>query len=196
LGVAFDSQDGGTPIDPNEAEGLIPSLSTQQELNEFELLNIEEAIRWAASNRQVRTNLLSSGTLQLLHRKMFDKTWRWAGRFRTTQKSIGIEAYRIGMEVENLTENVKAWLEHATYPPDEVAARFHHRLVSIHPFPNGNGRHARLATDLLCETQGGRRFPWGSGRLVTSGGARESYIAALQQADRHEFGPLIAFVRS
>jgi len=185
-----------TPIDPNEAEGLIPSISTQDELNEFEERNIAQASAWAISSRKLRKELLTIDGLTLLHSRMFHRTWRWAGKFRTTQKSIGIEAFRITTELTNLCADVQTWRTHATYSPDEIAARFHHRLVSIHPFPNGNGRHARLAADLLIRQLGGKRFSWGSSAtLTTADGNRTAYVAALQAADRHDLGPLIAFAR-
>lgn len=192
----FDPVHGQTPLDPDEAEGLVPALSTQQELNQFEAQNILEALLWARSSRAIRKQLLSVDTLKQLHRRMFDQTWKWAGRFRLTQKSIGVEAYRISTELTNLVEDVKVWIEFATYSTEEIAVRFHHRLVQIHPFPNGNGRHARLATDLLCEQLSIPLFTWGSGDLIRDSDVRRSYIQALQSADAHDYSLLMAFVRS
>lgn len=185
-----------TPLDPNESEGLIPSLATQAELNEFETLNIAEAFDWAERNRRFRRELLEPGSLERLHRRMFDKIWRWAGRLRTTQKSIGVESYRIASELRGLTEDTKIWLRYGTYPPDEIGVRFHHRLVWIHPFANGNGRHARLATDLLLVHQGWEPFTWGSRDLGSMSEVRRAYIAALRAADDHDFAPLLEFVRT
>ncbi len=192
--IAFQRSEGATPIDLDEAQGLIPNLSTQVELNEFELLNIAEAVRWAAKNRQIRTELLAAETLRRLHREMFGKTWRWAGSYRLTQKTIGVEAYRISSEVKYLLDDVKYWIENSTYEPVEIAARFHHRLVLIHAFPNGNGRHARLATDLLCEQLGWPKSTWGASDLVEIGPARTRYLQALRVADTHDLAPLIAFL--
>lgn len=127
---------------------------------------------------------------------MFGQTWKWAGSFRLTQKSIGVEAERISTELHNLLEDVKWWLDFASYEPREIAARFHHRLVSIHLFPNGNGRHARLATDLLCRREGWQMPSWGASDLVRPGDARSRYIAALKSADGHDIQPLIAFMWS
>jgi Fic-DOC domain mobile mystery protein B len=193
--IKFDLPEGATVIDPNEAVGLIPALSTQAELNEFEALNIAEAMDWAERSRQIRNGLLDRETLRLLHKRMFDKTWKWAGKYRQTQKSIGVEAWRISTEIENLLNDVKCWRDYATYEPDEICVRFHHRLVSIHPFPNGNGRHARLAADLLVKTLGREPFSWGSGNLVASTDIRRQYIAALRCADQHDISPLIQFSR-
>lgn len=196
MGLDFEYPDGATPLDPDEAEGLIPPLTTRQELNEFEFLNISEAERWARKSRKIKAHLLSIETLQELHRRMFGETWKWAGRFRWTQKSIGVEAFQISMKLQQLVDDVEYWIAHQTYVPQEIAARFHHRLVSTHPFPNGNGRHARLATDLLAANQGWPPLTWGSANLVTSGPVREKYIQALRMADGGDFALLVQFVRS
>jgi Fic-DOC domain mobile mystery protein B len=185
---------GNTPLDPTEAEGLIPSISTQAELNSAELRNIFAARRWANRNREIESNLLHPATLRLLHKMMFDQTWTWAGKFRMTQKSIGIEAFRISTELKILCDDTRTWIEMESYKKDEIAVRFHHRLILIHAFPNGNGRHARLATDLLCAKLEILAFTWGSGLPYNE--VRATYISALQEADRHDLQPLIAFVRS
>lgn len=194
--MRFEWPEGATPLDPDESEGLIPSLTLKAELDEYEAINIAQAVRWASRSRAVRSELLRTQTLQDIHRRMFDRTWRWAGRLRQTQKSIGVESYRISTEVRNLCEDTKTWIEFGAYPPDEIAVRFHHRLVSIHPFANGNGCHARLATDLLCRNQGWPLFTWGSNDIGAVGAVRRRYIAALQAADRHDLAPLLDFVRT
>lgn len=131
-----------------------------------------------------------------LHRRMFGRVWRWAGKPRTTERNIGIDAYRIGMELRQLLDDARYWVSHETYSPDELALRFHHRLVQIHPFPNGNGRHARLAADLLAVRLGQPRFTWGSTNLVEAHATRRAYIDALRAADGHDLGLLFAFARS
>lgn len=196
MGIAFEYPEGATPIDPEEAEGLIPSLSTQGELNEFEATNIAEATAWVERSKNIKRNLLDLEILRVLHKRMFDKTWRWAGCYRTTQKNIGCDASQISTKTMNLINDVKCWMKLQTYPPDEIAARFHHRLVSIHAFPNGNGRHARLATDLLCEMLGLKPMTWGSANLVARGNARTNYLSALRSADKHDMAPLISFMRT
>lgn len=193
--MKFEVPYGATPLDPNELEGLIPWLSTQAELNEFEALNIFDGLDWAERSHRMRSGLLETGALELLHKRMFDRTWRWAGKYRTTQKSIGVESYRISSELHGLRENTKLWIQQETYSPDEIGARFHHRLVWIHPFANGNGRHARLATDLLLRRQRWDSFTWGSRDLGPMSEVRQNYIQALRAADAHDFGPLLAFVR-
>ena len=127
---------------------------------------------------------------------MFGNVWRWAGEYRTTDKNIGVDAYRIPVVLRQLIDDCRYWIENSTYPPDEIAARFHHRLVAIHCFPNGNGRHARLATDLLLMSIEREPFSWGSRYLVKDEEARNKYIASLRVADDHDIGPLLDFVRS
>jgi Fic-DOC domain mobile mystery protein B len=131
-----------------------------------------------------------------LHRRMLGDVWRWAGQFRSTERNNGTAPYRILMELHELLDDVRAWVEHRAYAPDEIAVRLHHRLVKIHPFANGNGRHARLMADLLIMQSGGDRFTWGSASLQDAGEVRRRYIEALKAADRHDVWPLLAFARS
>lgn len=120
---------------------------------------------------------------------MFGNVWRWAGQYRTTARNIGVEAYQIAMDVQQVIGDARCWVEHATYPPDEIAVRFSHRLVAIHPFPNGNGRFSRLAGDLLARQLGQPPFTWGRPNLVNAGESRAQYIKALRAADNHDIGP-------
>jgi len=144
--------------------------------------------------------MLSAGFVTRLHERMFGDVWKWAGTWRTTvrnaARNIGVDAYRIGMDVAAGLDDVRYWVENTTYPPDETAVRLHHRLVAIHPFPNGNGRHSRLMADLLVERLGGTPFIWGGRSLADPGELRRRYIAALRAADNYNTGPLLAFARS
>jgi Fic-DOC domain mobile mystery protein B len=140
--------------------------------------------------------MLSEDFIRALHKRMFGDVWEWAGTFRTTERNIGVGAYRIGAELAGLLSDVRYWIEHETYQPDELAIRFHHRLVAIHPFPNRNGRHARLAADLLIERPGGERFSWGGGGLGDVGELRARYVTALRAADNHDIAPLMEFART
>jgi Fic-DOC domain mobile mystery protein B len=162
-------------------------------LNESEQINIGEALRWADSRRR---DILDRNFLSNLHQRMFGDVWRWAGQYRTTARAIGVEAYRIAMDVQQAIDDARYWVEHATYPPDEIAVRFSHRLVAIHPFPNGNGRFSRLVGDLLARQLGQPPFTWGSVTLVNAGEARARYVEALQAADNHDIRPLLTFARS
>ena len=186
--------DGGTELTEEEREGLIPSYITlRSELNEAEQANLLEAEEWAFARKR---DLLEEEFLNNLHKRMYGNVWRWAGRYRTSGKNVGIDAYRIPTELRQLLDDCRYWIENGTYGPDEIAVRFHHRIVSIHCYPNGNGRHARLAADLLLKSMGHERFSWGGENLVDVGETRERYIAALQAADEHDIGPLLEFVRS
>lgn len=186
--------DGRTELTEEEREGLIPSYITlRSELNEAEQANILDAEEWAFARKRY---LLEEGFLNNLHKRMYGNVWRWAGRYRTSGKNIGIEAYRIPTELRQLLDDCRYWIKNRTYEPDEIAVRFHHRMVSIHCYPNGNGRHARLAADLLLKSMGQERFSWGGENLVDVGETRKHYIAALQAADEHDIGPLLEFVRS
>ena len=197
--VNLDYPPGATPLDADELASLIPGhLSTQAELNEWEQLNIGEGDKWA---RKQRKDILSETFLRQLHRQMFGETWKWAGEFRKSDKNIGVDWLYIGVELKKLLDDVRYQIEHATFPADEIAIRFHHRLVAIHAFPNGNGRHARMMADLLIERLGQPHFSWGgrrmaSGNLTDATPIRRDYIAALQAADARDMAALLAFARS
>lgn len=186
---------GATPLDPDTLEGLLPDLTTQVELNEFEERNIYEAVRWVFGRPAHRRDILTDKALRDLHRRMFDRTWQWAGTYRVRETNIGIAPFQIPTAVRNLCLDVREQIAHDAYPPIELTARFHHSLVSIHLFPNGNGRHARLAADCLCLERGWPVLSWGAESLTAAGAARREYIAALREADAHDFGRLIRFVR-
>jgi len=194
----FQEPEDATPLEPQEREGLLQTWITHRnDLNEAEQENIVEGAAWARARRRVPLErMLSEGFVRTLHKRMFGEVWEWAGTFRTTERNIGIQAYRIGMELASLIGDIRYWIEHETFPPDEIAIRFHHRLVAIHPFPNGNGRHARLTADLLIEQLGGEPFNWGSGNPVDVGELRARYVAALRAADNHDIGPLLEFARN
>jgi Fic-DOC domain mobile mystery protein B len=186
---------GATPLNADEASGLIPDhITTQDALNEWEQQNILDGLNWAL--KQHKRELLDDLFVRDLHKKMFDKTWKWAGTYRRSNKNIGIEWQMIPVELRNLFADVSFQIEHNSFPPDELATRFHHRLVAIHPFPNGNGRHARMMADLLIQRLGGEPFSWGGRSLVQHGDERERYIAALQAADKEDYTLLMEFVRS
>lgn len=191
----FDYPPGATPLDPDEAAGLMPAhIANHGQLNEWEMANILEGERWAFG--RPHADLLSNDFVCRLHKRMFGNTWRWAGKFRTTEKNIGVDPLQIPVALRDLNADVAVQLQHGSYPLDEIAARYSHRLVAIHPFANGNGRLSRTIADLLLVQQGAQRFSWGAADLVAAGDVRERYIAALRAADGRDYGPLLAFVRS
>ena len=191
----FDGDDeANTPFAAEEREQLIPTyISTRAELNEAEQVNITRALRWAPRARAF--DLFNDAQLRELHRRMFEDVWKWAGLYRTTPRNIGIEAYRIPTEVRQLGDDARYWADNEVFPADECAIRFSHRLVSIHPFPNGNGRHSRIAADLIVTRLGRPVFSWGEATLVDAGETRKQYVAALQAADAGEIEPLLGFAR-
>jgi Fic-DOC domain mobile mystery protein B len=189
-----EDDDANTPLDAEEREQLIPSYITlRRELNEAEQVNIAAAAKWLSSRRR---DVLDEKFLRELHKRMFGQVWRWAGRYRTTPRNIGVDAYRIGMDVAQAIDDTRFWVANNTFPPDEIAVRFSHRLVAIHPFPNGNGRFSRMVGDLIAMQLGQPRFSWGSQSLVDTNATRAAYVAALRAADAHDLAPLIAFARS
>lgn len=186
--------DGSTPLADEEREGLKPSyITTRGDLNAAEQQNILKAQQWALKRK---ASVLSRAYLNDLHGRMYGDVWAWAGTYRRTEKNIGVDPIRIQTDLQELLDNVSYWIEHTTFTPDEIAARFHHKLVFIHLYPNGNGRHARMAADILLKEMGAKPFTWGSANLTDPNETRIKYIAALRVADGNDVGPLLAFVRS
>jgi Fic-DOC domain mobile mystery protein B len=195
--IEFETPEGATPLEPEELEQLIsPHITTMAQLNEAEQLNIAAASLWAHSRR--RTNVLTIVFAQLLHKRMFDDVWRWAGDFRQRAANIGgVEAYEIAARLHGLFEDCRYWMDENVYGQDEIAARLHHRLTVVHAFPNGNGRHARLMTDVFLRNIDCAPFSWGRGAdLVHQGDVRTMYMEALRAADNHDIRPLMDFARS
>jgi Fic-DOC domain mobile mystery protein B len=190
----FEQPDDATPLTHDERLELIPAhVAFRNELNEAEQENIARAQDWALARKR---DPLTEKFTRDLHKRMLGDVWKWAGKFRKSERNLGIAFYEIPTALRQLLDDAKTWIEFGSYPPDEIAVRFHHRLVAIHPFPNGNGRHARLMADLLVMHLGQERFSWGRASLRDAGAMRQTYIAALKAADSHNIGPLLAFARS
>lgn len=195
MGLELQYFEGQTPIEEDEKEGLlIKTISTRGELDEFEQQNIEDAVEWTLTRQFKVENILQESFILDVHKRMFGNVWKWAGSYRTSNKNLGVDKYQIPFELMNLLDDCKYWIEHNTYEYDELAIRFKHRLVSIHPFANGNGRHSRLCADILISHGLGRSiFTWGRTTLTKKGEARKKYLQALHQADRGNYLPLIKF---
>jgi Fic-DOC domain mobile mystery protein B len=198
MGLEINYIDGQTPLSEEEKEGLkIPTITTREELDEFEQLNIEKAIQWTFGKKVKAQDLLSEKFIKNLHKRMYGEVWTWAGSFRNSEKNIGIKSYLIPVQLKQLLDDTLFWYEYNTFSPIEIAIRFKHELVSIHCFPNGNGRHSRLMADLIMEKLFGERFlSWGSSNLVNVTDKRKEYIKALKQADKQKIKPLISFAES
>lgn len=197
MGLELEYIDSQTAIDEDEKEGLlIRSISTRAELDEFEQQNIERAIVWTMKKHFEIKEILTESFVRKLHKKMFDQTWRWAGEFRKSNKNIGVDKFQIGIELKYLLDDCKFWVENKSFSEDEIAIRFKHRMVHIHPFPNGNGRHSRLIADVLIEHGFAKPvFSWGSDNLSPQSNIRSEYLNALFEADEENYTSLIKFAR-
>jgi Fic-DOC domain mobile mystery protein B len=187
--------DGATPLDPDEREGLkFRHVTMRGELDQLEQANIESGLMWLARRR--KGDVLTDPFIRQLHRHLFGAVWTWAGKFRLTEKNIGVEPAQIAVQLRMLLDDARLWSEAGTFAPLEAAARFHHRLVLIHPFANGNGRHARIAADVyLEECFGHPPIDWAAGQdLQRTNERRTLYIAALRAADGGDYAPLLSFV--
>ena len=188
--------DGATPLDESETFGLKQFwISNRDQLNELEFANISRALADRYWHRLSTSEILGDLVLRQLHKAMFSNVWEWAGKYRTTEKNIGCDSREISVRVRELCQSAKLWFN-GGMPIDEAGCKFHFDLVAIHPFANGNGRHARAATNLLLESVGSTPFAWGRTELLTPSETRSTYISALRAADRGDLGPLLAFVRT
>jgi Fic-DOC domain mobile mystery protein B len=190
-----DYPDGATPLDPNELDGLkFKHVSTRGELDQLEQAGIIEGLKWL--DKQKNPDVLSESFVLELHKRLFGSVWKWAGTFRRTEKNIGVDPVQVAIQLRQLLDDARYWVEHGTYSPKELAARFHHKLVFIHPFPNGNGRHARIMADaILTKLLNEPAIDWAGGyRLEAMNERREQYIAALRAADGHDMSGLLEFV--
>jgi Fic-DOC domain mobile mystery protein B len=184
---------GTTPLDPGEVDGLLPAwVTTREDLNRAEAAGIARAVAQSRWYRMSRSDLLDDLEVRRLHRAMFQDVWAWAGKYRTTERNIGIRPDAISVAVVDLMKDSSLWFENGS--TDENGARLHHQLVVIHPFPNGNGRLARAFTDLVLLSSGMSAFTWGS--LRARGDVRREYLQALRRADAGDLEPLIEFVRT
>ncbi|NUM72333.1 MAG: mobile mystery protein B [Ignavibacteriaceae bacterium] len=197
MGLDPDYSAGNTPLDDDEKSGLlIKTITTRGELDEFEQIGIDRAINWLYGKRFDYKSIVSEEFIKNLHKIMFRDIWEWAGEYRRSNKNIGSDKFLIPSEIRILIEDVIFWIENNTFTPDETSVRFSHRLVKIHPFANGNGRHSRLMGDILINKHFALPvFSWGSGALLREGDLRKLYITSLRCADNLDYTPLIQFAR-
>jgi Fic-DOC domain mobile mystery protein B len=197
MGLEFNYAAGQTALSEEEKEGLkIKSITTQGELDEFEQLNIEKAIEWTIHTNLKPEKILTEKFVKDLHKKMYGDVWKWAGEFRKTDKNIGIKWTLIGLELKKLIDDTKYWIKNETYSPEEISIRFKHRIVAIHCFPNGNGRHSRVLADIIIESIFGKEpFSWHKSNMVKDDKIREEYITVLKKADNGNIIPLIKFAK-
>jgi Fic-DOC domain mobile mystery protein B len=198
MGLEIEYIDGQTPLSEEEKEDLlIPTITTHKELNEFEQKNIEDALQWILSNKFKLETILSEKFILNIHKRMFSDVWAWAGKFRKSNKNLGDEWWKVPIELRKLIDDTKYWISDKVYSEDEIAIRFKHRLVSIHCFANGNGRHSRLMADILVENVFNQNaFNWGSENLSADGENRKLYLTAIKAADKNDYKQLLNFARS
>ena len=193
--MMFEEPEGATPLSPDDMAGLkFAHITTRDELNQLEQSNIAQGFMWLGRRRG--GGILDSTFVKTLHTRLFGDVWGWAGVFRLRGMNIGIEPHLIPEQLHMLLGNARYWAEEDIYSPLEAAARFHHRMVEIHLFTNGNGRHSRIATDIYLNDYFDHPvIDWEAGYdLQTQNERRDNYINALRQADRNEFNLLLEFV--
>lgn len=190
---------GATPLPPDDANGLIPKhIATRGQLDQFESRNIQQGLLWAMKTKRTPSDILNIDFCLKLHKQMFNKSWSWAGQFRKYEVNIGnIPPEIVAVQLKKLCDDAKAWIEFSSYPLDEIAIRLHHRMVYIHPFPNGNGRHSRIMADLLLKALGQPLFTWGNkANLTLQSQSRVDYLAALRLADKGDLSALLDYART
>ena len=191
--VFTEESDDTTCLTAEEREDLIPSwITLRAELNELEALGLVASQKWLLKSKP--KEILSEDFIRKLHKKMFGEVWKWAGKFRITEKNIGVAPYDIAFQLKLLLDDLNFWITNKVFAPVEIVARFHHRLVFVHPFPNGNGRLSRAMADLLAERLGEKRSTWGESDLQQMSEIRYRYISALREADCGNYEKLIKFV--
>jgi len=196
MGLDLTYKVGQTPIDEDEKEGLlIPTVTSQEELNEFEQLNIEKAIEYYLLRRKFKKEIILTQEFILrVHKQMFGDVWKWAGTLRNSNKNIGVDRFQISIRLKQLIDNCIFWIDHKTFSEEEIAIRFKHELVAIHIFSNGNGRHSRLMGDIIMKQVFKKpSFTWGSKKLASNNDNRKLYIKSLKKADQGDFKDLISF---
>ena len=198
MGLDLGDKDGQTPLDEDEKDGLlIRTITTRGELDEFEQLGVEKANGWLLSRKLDANRILTEDFVRDLHKRMFGDGWKWACAFRKINKNIGVDKLEISIELRKVLDDCRFWIENKTFAEDEIAFRLSHRMVVVHPFANGNGRHSRLIADVLINKGFSKPyFTWGSRNLIKQGEVRTHYINALREADNQNYNPLIQFARS
>jgi Fic-DOC domain mobile mystery protein B len=197
MGLSLEYNEGQTPLDEDEKEGLIPSITTREELDVLEHHNIQQAMLWVYKMKTTQEQILTEVFVKRLHKRMYNAVWQWVGQFRKTDKNLGVAWWQINIELKQLLDDTHYWINNKIFDEDEIAIRFKHRLVSIHCFPNGNGRHSRLMADIMISKIFKHSvFSWGAKNLTEANLARQAYIKALQKADRNSYSALIEFART
>jgi len=197
MGLEMEYINDQTPLDEDEKEGLlIATITTRSDLDQFEQLNIEKAVAWTIHRNFNKNSLFTEDFIKALHTRMFSEVWEWAGSYRRSNKNIGVDWIKIGVELKLLIDDAVYWIDNKTFDPDEIAIRFKHRLVKIHCFPNGNGRHSRMMADIIISSVYDEEvFSWKLSNMVKPDETRKEYIRAIKLADKGEIQALLQFAR-
>lgn len=197
MGLKLDYDDGQTPLDEEEKEGLlIETISNRAELDEFEQQHIEEAVEWTLQRKFKQEKILTEAFVKEVHKRMYGGVWAWAGEFRKTNKNLGVDKLQIAVELKKLLDDTNYWIEHKTFASDEIAIRFKHRIVSIHCFANGNGRHSRLMADVIIEHIFKQPvFTWGAANQLKDSDNRNDYLTAVRAADKGNYKLIVEFAK-
>ena len=195
MGLNIDYIEGQTPLDEDEKEGLlIETISTRRELDEFEQANIQQAVEWTLKNKFGPDRILTEDFLCEVHKRMLGEVWEWAGNYRRSNKNIGVDKFQISIALRQLIEDALYWIKEKTFEPEELAIRFSHRIVKIHAFPNGNGRHSRLIADIIISHVFDLPvFSWGKSDLSKSSNIRKEYLNSIYEADNGNIQQLLNF---
>ncbi len=197
MGLELEYTDGQTPLSEEEKEGLvIETITTHGELDEFEQMNIEKAVEWTMKRKFKKEKIISEEFAKELHKKMFGDVWAWAGNFRFSEKNLGVKFNLISTSLKQLNDDCLFWIANKTFNEEEIAIRYKHKIVEIHCFANGNGRHSRLMADIINKHIFKKdNFSWNRNNLAKKGDARNKYLKAIREADKGTIKPLIDFAK-
>jgi Fic-DOC domain mobile mystery protein B len=193
----FKDSDGQTPLPYEMQKGLkIKTIQNMGELDEHEEANIAKGLSWLARQK---SDPKTYDFWIKLHKKLFEDVWTWAGKIRQheLQNPDFLLPQDIWTGLKHLQEDLKAWIELNSYPPKEIAARFHVGIETVHPFVNGNGRFGRILTDQICKFQSFDVPTWGKSLASQPKERRKAYIDSLTYARRkRDFTQIISMMYS
>lgn len=199
----IDNPEGATPLNLDDMLGLkYKHIDTREQLNEVEAANILQGQIWASklnkgAKELTRDDIFNRDFVSDLHKALFGEVWEWAGHFRKRELNIGVDPKNIAVDLHNFLEDAKCWLEFKHYDNLELSARIQHRLVQIHPFVNGNGRHSRVFTDIVrVYLLNEKPIKWANAKLENMTEERNSYISGLREADVGDLSTFIKYLQS
>ncbi|MBT3984304.1 MAG: mobile mystery protein B [Bacteriovoracaceae bacterium] len=185
MSILFYNRDGQTPVDESIRKDLIPDhINDMTELYESEIENIALGIEWAKTTKKNHRDYF---TWLEVHKHMFNDVWKFAGNTRKVELNNPdfLMPYEILPQLKDLQENLIFWLENKTFDDRELMARVHERLLTIHPFKDGNGRWARLLVNMICEKQNIEVPSWGK-EIKEDDKRRSIYISAVKKARKDD----------